>query len=157
MRFLIAAVLVLSCSLCLAEDLLKNINEIEYLTVESAAELVRNNCPKEYLRKPTPIGNHHNNLTVYTTTKTRERWLRKDVATELVKFQGSTMTLGGLTSMDKEAATELAKFKGQYINLPDLNPTDRDVLKILKSNPRIRVGSNANKNFLPKEHIGRKD
>ena len=40
MRFLIAAVLVLSCSLCLAEDFPRNTNEIRSLTAEQAAELV---------------------------------------------------------------------------------------------------------------------
>ena len=40
MRLLIAAVLVLSCSLCLAEDFPKNTYEIKSLTAEQAAELV---------------------------------------------------------------------------------------------------------------------
>ena len=40
MRFLIAAALVLSSSLCLAEDFPQNTNEIKSLTAEQAAELV---------------------------------------------------------------------------------------------------------------------
>ena len=40
MRFLIVASLVLSSSLCLAEDFPKNTNEIESLTADQAAELV---------------------------------------------------------------------------------------------------------------------
>ena len=40
MRFLIAAVLLLSCSLCVAEDFPEDTNEIKSLTVEQAAELV---------------------------------------------------------------------------------------------------------------------
>ena len=40
MRFLIAAALVLSCSLCLAEDLPEDTKEIKSLTAEQAAELV---------------------------------------------------------------------------------------------------------------------
>ena len=40
MRFLIAAVLVLSCSLCIAEDFPKDTYEIKSLTAEQAADLV---------------------------------------------------------------------------------------------------------------------
>ncbi len=40
MRFLIAAALVLSCSLCLAEDFPNDTNEIKSLTADQAAELV---------------------------------------------------------------------------------------------------------------------
>ena len=39
-RILIAAVLVLSCGFCLAEDFPKDTNEIKSLTAEQAAELV---------------------------------------------------------------------------------------------------------------------
>ena len=68
---LVIAMSVLSCSLCLAEDLPRNINEIKSLTPEQAAELVANG--------------------------------------------GGHLSLSGLTSIDK------------------------DVLKILKSNPKIQL------------------
>ncbi len=84
-RILIAAGLVLSCSLCMAEDFPKDTNEIKSLTAEQAADLVM----------------------VVTHARKRE-----------------TLSLGGLTSIEK------------------------DVLKILKSNPKIQ---------LPKKYRDKKD
>ena len=119
MRFLIAAVLVLSYSLCLAEDFPKNTYEIKSLTAEQAAELV---------------------------AKHRGRWLHlggltsidKDVAQELAKFEGIGLFLRGLKSVDKDVAQELAKTK-KNLDLMGLTSIDKDVLKILKAKPGIKL------------------
>ena len=81
MRFLIAAVLVLSCSLCLAEDFPKNTYEIKSLTAEQAAELVAVKKGSLFLPGLTSID--------------------KDVTQELAKIKGE-LYLGGLTSIDKD-------------------------------------------------------
>ena len=131
MRFLIAAVLVLGCSLCLAEDFPKNLAEIKSLTAEQAAELA---------------------------AKYKGGWLSlngltsidKDVAQELAKFKGGLLILGGLASIDKDVAQELAKAGSlslgltsidkdvakELVNtislaLPDLTSIDKDVAKAL--------------------------
>ena len=90
MRFLIAAVLVLSCSLCLAEDFPKNTYEIKSLTAEQAAYFV------------------------------------EDFNKEL--FRHLTLSLSGLTSIDKEVAQELAKFKGDGLRLIGLTSIDNDYM-----------------------------
>ena len=117
MRFLIAAVLVLSCSLCLAEDFPKNTYEIKSLTAEQAAELVAVKKGSLFLPGLTSID--------------------KDVAQELAKIKGE-LYLGGLASIDKDVAHELAKVK-RNLFLYDLTSIDKDVLKILKSNPKIQL------------------
>ena len=68
MRFLIATALVLSCSLCLAEDFPKNTNKIKSLTAEQAAELVAKFEGALFLHGLKSID--------------------KDVAQELAKFEG---------------------------------------------------------------------
>ena len=120
MRFLIAAALVLYCSLCLAEDFPKDTSEIKSLTAAQAAELVAKHKGEGdwlYLNSLTSID--------------------KDVAQELAKLKGGNLFLNGLTSIDKDVAQELAKFKGDWLYLNGLTSIDEDVLKILKSNPRI--------------------
>ena len=117
MRFLIAAVLVLSCSLCLAEDFPKNTYEIKSLTAEQAAELVAVKKGSLFLPGLTSID--------------------KDVTQELAKIKGE-LYLGGLTSIDKDVAHELAKVK-RNLFLNGLTSIDKDVLKILKSNPKIQL------------------
>ena len=92
MRFLISAALVLSSSLCLAEDFPEDTNEIKFLTAEQASELVA---------KSKGLLLSLNGLTS----------IDKEVAQELVKFKGD-LFLDGLTSIDKDVAQELAKFKG---------------------------------------------
>ena len=116
MRFLIAAALVLCCSLCLAEDFPKDTNEIKSLTAEQAAELVTKSRESLNLNGLTSID--------------------KDVAQELAKSRMG-LSLHGLTSIDKGMAQELAKFKGEWLSLNGLTSIDKDVLKILKSNPKI--------------------
>ncbi len=87
MRYLIVASLLLSCSLCLAEDLPEETNVIKSLTAEQAADLVRvvtHVRENEYLRL--------NELTS----------IDKGVAQELAKFKGEALLLWGLTSIDKD-------------------------------------------------------
>ena len=92
-RILIAAALVLSCSLCLATDFPQNTNEIKSLTAEQAAEVVAMNGGWLELNGLTSID--------------------KDVAKELAKNEGG-LVLNGLTSIDKDVARELAKFEGLH-------------------------------------------
>ncbi len=82
MRVLVAAVLVLSCSLCHAEDFPENTNKIKSLTAEQAAKLV--------VKKK-------GGLSLYGLTS-----IDKDVSQELAKFKGGCVGLGGLTSIDKD-------------------------------------------------------
>ena len=118
MRFLIATALVLSCSLCLAEDFPEDTNEIKSLTAKQAADLV---MVVTHVRKyDTFIGLALNGLTS----------IDKDVARELAKFKGERMLSLGLTSIDKDVAQELAKFKGQ-LRLYDLTSIDKDVAQEL--------------------------
>ena len=81
MRFLVAAALVLSSSLCLAEDFPKNTYEIKSLAAEQAAELVAKSRGGLFLRGLTSIN--------------------KDVAHELGKIKRN-LFLDGLTSIDKD-------------------------------------------------------
>jgi ABC-type amino acid transport substrate-binding protein len=115
MRFLIAAVLVLSCSLCLAEDFPEDTNRIKSLTAEQAADLA---------------AKFEGDLSLNGLTS-----IDKDIAQELAKLKG-WLYLNGLTSIDKDIAQELAKFEG-WLFLDGLTSIDKDVLKILKSNPKI--------------------
>ena len=96
MRFLIAAALVLSSSLCLAEDFPQNTNEIKSLTAEQAAELVSKAKGLLSLNGLTSIN--------------------KDVAQELAKSKGR-ISLTSLTSINKDVAQELANFKGENLFL----------------------------------------
>ncbi len=118
MRFLIAAALVLSCSLCLAEDLPEDTKEIKSLTAEQAAELVTKSRESLSLNGLTSID--------------------KDVAQELAEFEGEQLYLDGLTSIDKDVAQELAKCK-KPLSLYGLKSIDKDVLKILKSTQNIQL------------------
>ena len=141
MRFLIAAVLVLSCSLCLAEDFPKNTYEIKSLTAEQAAELVAVKKGSLFLPGLTSIDK---DVTQELAKIKGELYLGgltsidKDVAQELGKFEGLWLHLRGLTSIDKDVAHELAKVK-RNLFLNGLTSIDKDVLKILKSNPKIQL------------------
>ena len=73
MTFLIAAGLVLSSSLCFAEDVPQNTNKIKSLTAEQAAELVSKAKGLLSLNGLTSIN--------------------KDVAQELANFKGGTLFL----------------------------------------------------------------
>ena len=141
MRFLIAAVLVLSCSLCLAEDFPSNTYEIKSLTAEQAAELVAVKKGSLFLPGLTSIDK---DVTQELAKIKGELYLGgltsidKDVAHELGKFEGLWLHLRGLTSIDKDVAHELAKVK-RNLFLNGLTSIDKDVLKILKSNPKIQL------------------
>jgi len=164
-KILIAAALVLSCSLCLAEDFPKNTYEIKSLTAEQAAELVAVKKGSLFLPGLTSIDK---DVTQELAKIKGELYLGgltsidKDVAQELGKFEGLWLHLRGLTSIDKDVAHELAKVKGRglYLSgltsidkdvahelakvkrnlfLNGLTSIDKDVLKILKSNPKIQL------------------
>ena len=117
MRYLIVASLLLSCSLCLAEDFPEDTNKIKSLTAEQAAELVAEKKGSLSLRGLTSID--------------------KDVAQELAKFEGEWLILRGLTSIDKDVAQELAKFEGVWLWLHGLKSIDEVSLAYLKSNKSI--------------------
>ena len=149
MRYLITAALILSCSLCLAEDLPENTYEIKSLTAEQAAKLVANEKGRGlYLSGLTSIdkdvaqelGKFKGELTLRGLTS-----IDNDVAQELAKCKAG-LTLG-LTSINKDVAQELAKVKGD-LNLYCLTSIDKDVLKILKAKPGI---------MLPEKYRGKKD
>ena len=110
MRTVIAAALVLTCGLCLAEDFPEDTNEIKSLTAEQAADLVGKfegeSLWLNYLNK-----------------------IDKDVAQELAKFKGTLFL--GLTSIDKDVAMNLGKFKGKSLWLIKLTSIDKDVAQEL--------------------------
>ena len=164
-RILIAAALVLSCSLCLAEDLPENTDEIKSLTAEQAAKLVANTSgPLLILDNLNSI----NSTVANSLGKFRGSWLRlksltsidKDTAQELAKFNGA-LYLDGLTSLNEDTAKKLAHFKGAVhpscfrsfdkdttqavtqfkgaVYLYGLNSVDEGALEILKSNPDIKL------------------
>ena len=95
MRFLIAA-LVLSCGLCMAEDLPQNANGIKTLTAKQAAELV---------------AKFDGHLSLDDLTSIDE-----DVAQELAKVK-RILRLDGLTSSDKDVLKILKSNKS--IVLPE--------------------------------------
>lgn len=148
MRYLIVASLLLSCSLCLADDLPQDTDQIKSLTAEQAADLV---MVVKYARENT--GLNLDGLTVIGKDGAQELPLLdalslaklaaqgssflslngltsidKYVAQELAKFEGS-LWLNGLTSIDKDVAQELAKCKGNHLSLRGLNSIDKDVAK----------------------------
>ncbi len=133
MRYLITAALILSCSLCLAEDLPENTYEIKSLTAEQAAKLVANEKGRGlYLSGLTSIDKDvaqefvkcKAGLTLGLTS------INKDVAQELAKYEGDYLSLDGLTSIDKDVAQELAKVKGSLF-LNGLTSIDKDVAQEL--------------------------
>ena len=139
MRYLIVASLLLSCSLCLAEDFPEDTNEIKSLTAEQAAELVAKSREGLFLTGLTSIdkdvaqelAKFEGSLSLRGLTS-----IDKDVAQELAKSKAYCLLLNGLTSIDNDVAQELAKFKGSlYLN--GLTSIDKEALKILKANPKI--------------------
>jgi hypothetical protein len=89
---------------------LKNPSEIEYLTVEQAAELV------------VAFGNEPPGFNLAGLTS-----IDKNVARELAKYEGIGLRLEGLTSIDKDVAYELAKYEGNWLKLSGLTSFDEDV------------------------------
>ena len=133
MRYLIIASLLLSCSLCLAEDFPKNTNDIKSLTAEQVPDLVM-------------VVTHVRKSGAFVLNGLSS--IDKDVAQELAKFKGGYLSLNGLTSIDKPIARELAKFKGKNLDLKNLTSIDELSLLYLKSNPRI---------VLPDKYLDKKD
>ena len=162
MRYLIVASLLLSCSLCLAQDSPDNTWQIKSLTAEQAAKLVTKYKGKMLLLPGVTsidkdvaqelakfVGIKSLGLTSIDKDVAMElakgkslslsglTSIDKDVAQELVK--GESLSLNSLKSIDKDVAQELAKFQGPWMQLYGLKSTDEDVLKILKSNERIKL------------------
>ena len=80
---LIAAILVLSWCFCLTRNIIKNINEIKFLTAEQAAELV---------------ATHKGDMLFFDGLTS----IDKDVAQELAKLNGGYLSLDVLTSMNRD-------------------------------------------------------
>ena len=161
-RILIVGSLVLSCSLCLAEDFPENTNEIKSLTAEEAAELAAKvkgswlllngltSIDKDVAQKLAKFEGYLylRGLTSIDEDVAQElakvkrglsleglTSIDKGIAQELAKFDGS-LTLRGLTSIDEGVAQELAKVKrGLYLR--GLTSIDEVSLAYLKSNPKI--------------------
>ena len=95
-RILIVVGLVLSSSLCLAEDLPEDTDQIKSLTAEQAAKLVANTSG------PLLILDNLNSI-------------NSTVANSLGKFRGSWLRLKSLTSIDKDTAQErIGKLEEQH-------------------------------------------
>ena len=136
MRVLVAVVLVLSCGLCWAEDILDGrikgrvVSNEQALTAEQAADLVTDFEGDLRLRGLTSIdksvakelANAKGDLRLKGLTS-----IDKHAAQELANFKGN-LYLNGLTSIDKHAAKELAKFTG-HLELGGLTSIDKDVAK----------------------------
>ena len=103
---LIAAILVLIWRFGLTKNFLRDINENKSLTAEQATELV-------------------------------------------ATHKGDMLFLDGLTSIDKDVAQELVKFNGGYLSLNVPTSMIKDVLKILKSNQQFFLKSTATKRTKP--------
>ena len=65
---------------------------------------------------------------IYTSTAYTS--ITKDIAQEIVKWEGRNLHLNGLTSIDKDVAHELAKFRGS-LELRGLTYLRDDVAKEL--------------------------
>ena len=96
MRYLIVASLLLSCSLCLAEDFPEDTNQIKSLTAEQAAELV---------------ATHKGDMLFFDGLTS----IDKDAAQELAKFNGGYLSLDVLTSMNKDVL-EILKSNQQFFS-----------------------------------------
>ena len=147
MRFLIAAGLVFSSSLCLAEDFSSGnvkdrvVNNEHALTVKQAAELASNFEGDLRLRGLTSIDKDVAQELSKAKGDLRLKGLTsidQDVAQELSKARGR-LYLKGLTSIDKDVARELAKYEGALLYLHGRTSIDELGLAYLKSNPNIHV------------------
>jgi hypothetical protein len=143
MRFLITAVLVLSCGFCLAEDLPDVNKNSSSLSAEKAAAMVREHAQskKYYLRVnwltsidrdvARELAKHGRNINSDHLTLDGLTSIDKAVARELSRFQGFELSLDGLTSMDLDVAQSLAKFQGAKLSLDGLADTDKETVKEL--------------------------
>ena len=141
-RILIVVGLVLSCSLCIAEDIPIDVNprmyphELKSLTVDHAAKLVaaarERLSPCLSLVRLTSIDKDVAKELAKFDRRLDLRGLTsidKEVAKELAKFEGEELVLR--TSIDKDVAKELANFEGGWLNLDHLTSIDKDVAKEL--------------------------
>ncbi len=135
-RFLIVAGLVLSCSLCWAEDFPENTDEIKSLTVEQAADLVAENERVRYLALnglisiDKDVAHELAKFSGYHLELGKLALIDNDVALELGKSKAQCLVLG-LTSIDKDVAQELAKFKRDYVSLHGLTSVSKDIAQEL--------------------------
>ena len=133
MRFLIAAVLVLSLG-CSPKELPEDTDEIKSLTAKQAAELVATldgdwlslagltSIDKDVAHQ---LSKFEAPLSLDGLTS-----IDKDVLQELAKLEGE-LSLDSLTSIDKDVAQELAKFKAEKLSLNGLTSIDKDVAQEL--------------------------
>ncbi len=135
MKFLIAASLVLSCSLCLA-DRGNYVDDAKSLNASEAAKIVAESEGQnlwlwqlESIDKAVAqeLGKHVG----FELHLAKVASIDKDVAEGLAKFTGNSLNLNGLTSIDKDIAKELAKFKGQSLLLDKVKSIDKDIAEEL--------------------------
>ena len=141
MRFLTSAVLVLSCGICLAEDLPDVNKNNSSLSAEKAAEMISeaNGADRYYLNL--------NHLTSIEPDAARElaklksesgdllldglTSINKEVAEELARFNAYRLQLNGLTNINSEVAGALANFQGKVLSLNGLASMDKEAVKEL--------------------------
>lgn len=141
MRFLTSAVLVLSCGICLAEDLPDVNKNNSSLSAEKAAEMISeaNGADRYYLNL--------NHLTSIEPDAARElaklksesgdllldglTSINKEVAEELARFNAYRLQLNGLTNINNEVAGALANFQGKVLSLNGLASMDKEAVKEL--------------------------
>ena len=108
---LVLASLLLGPLVVMADELLKDTNEIKSLTVEEAKRLAEFKGDWLVL----------NGLTK----------LDADTAKALAAFKGQVLQLDGLTALNADTAKALAEFKGQVLHLDSLTTLDTDTAKAL--------------------------
>jgi beta-lactamase regulating signal transducer with metallopeptidase domain/ubiquinone biosynthesis protein UbiJ len=111
-----------------ADELPKDTNTIESLTVEQAKKLVEEfpGVTVEFTTKgfgPYKVGN----CLPLNSLKN----LAPDVAQALAGYSKGPLILNGLTAIDAETAKALAEFKGQMLDLSGLTALDADTAKAL--------------------------
>ena len=141
MRFLISAVLVLSCGFCLAEDLPDVNKNNSSLSSEKAAEMISeaNRADRYFLNF-----NHLASIEPEVATELAKlksesgdlllnglTSISKEVAEELARFNGYRLQLNGLPNMNNEVAGALANFQGKVLYLNGFADTDKETVKEL--------------------------
>ena len=141
MRFLTSAVLVLSCGICLAEDLPDVNKNNSSLSAEKAAEMISetNGADRYYLnlnhltsiepgaaRELAKLKSESGDLLLDGLTS-----INKEVAEELARFNAYRLQLNGLTNINNEVAGALANFQGKVLSLNGLASMDKEAVKEL--------------------------
>ena len=141
MRFLISAVLVLSCGFCLAEDSPDVNKNNSSLSSEKAAEMISeaNRADRYFLNF-----NHLASIEPEVATELAKlksesgdlllnglTSISKEVAEELARFNGYRLQLNGLPNMNNEVAGALANFQGKVLYLNGLADADKKTVKEL--------------------------